>query len=47
MCKAIKTGRIAKESDGSIDIEKADKEWHMNTDTTFSHPNEKSLNGTL
>ena len=42
--KAIKAGRITKEGDGSIDVEKADREWHMNTDTTFSHPNEKSPN---
>ncbi|WP_086930685.1 hypothetical protein [Agarilytica rhodophyticola] len=40
--KAIKAGRITKEGDGSIDVEKADREWHMNTDTTFSHPNEES-----
>ncbi|WP_086930607.1 elements of external origin [Agarilytica rhodophyticola] len=35
--KAIKTGRITKESDGSIDIEKADKEWQINTESTFSN----------
>ncbi len=30
--KAIKTGRIAKESDGTIDPEKADAAWTKNTD---------------
>lgn len=30
--KAIKTGRITKQPDGSIDPEKADEEWARNTD---------------
>lgn len=30
--KAIKTGRITKEPDGSIDPDKADEEWRQNTD---------------
>ena len=29
--KAVKTGRITPEPDGSIDVEKADKEWVENT----------------
>ncbi|MFN7610848.1 MAG: elements of external origin [bacterium] len=30
--KAIKSGRIRPESDGTIDADKADAEWHLNTD---------------
>ncbi|MCL6417921.1 elements of external origin, partial [Aestuariirhabdus sp. Z084] len=30
--KAIKSGRIQAESDGTIDIDKVDKQWDRNTD---------------
>ena len=30
--KAIKTGRITPESDGTIDPDKADAQWEANTD---------------
>ena len=32
MHKAIRTGRITPETDGSIDRERADREWNENTD---------------
>ena len=35
--KAIKTGRIIPESDGSIDVSKADSAWEANTDHTKRH----------
>jgi len=31
--KAIKTGRITTEADGTIDIDKVDKQWRSNTNT--------------
>ncbi|WP_158658034.1 hypothetical protein [Agarilytica rhodophyticola] len=33
--KTIKTYRITKEYDGSIDVEKAYREWNMNTNATL------------
>jgi hypothetical protein len=35
--KAIKAGRIIPESDGSIDVAKADAAWEANTDHTKRH----------
>jgi hypothetical protein len=35
--KAIRTGRITPEKDGSIDIAKADAAWEANTDHTKRH----------